>query len=161
MVRSDAGVLVLVLACKPTQTDEVVTGSTTGECEGDAGLDEGSADAVEGPLDPGSTSSAATELPACVYDLAYGPCSKICQGYAVDGVHCPSFFRAGEGYEVCAIDCESVDDCPPAPDGHPVLCDLGSCFMDCSEHDCPEGSACVQFGFDAEPTAPWVCMIGP
>jgi len=157
-MRAEVVALVLVVSCKSTAEGELVAG-TTGECEGDAGREVGSADAVEGPPDAESSSSAATELPACVYDLAYGPCRDICRGYDVAGVYCPSFGRAGEGYSVCAIDCANLDDCPPAPDGHPVLCDLGSCFMDCAEQDCPEGSACVQFGFDAEPTAPWVCMI--
>jgi hypothetical protein len=141
-MRAASAILVLLIGCKPMAEEELVA-ETTGECE-----------------DPESSSSAATELPACLYDLAYGPCRDICQGYDVDGVGCPSFGGGGWGYSVCAFECEIVDDCPPTPDGRPAICDLGGCFIDCADSDCPEGSSCVQFGFDPEPTAAWVCMVG-
>lgn len=157
-MRVPVAVVLVIGACASTPASEEPTDvSTTVVCEVATDDAPGTATAMEGPIE--SSSTAADEFPECLYDLAYGPCRKICQGYEIDGVDCPSFGGANRFYSVCAFECVSVDDCPPTPDGRPAICDQGGCFVDCTDGDCPEGSRCVQFG-DAEPSAPWVCMYG-
>lgn len=72
----------------------------------------------------------------------YGACLDV-----ADGCQIGECIYDGSGATVCAVECESVEDCPEGPPGSTVACgsltggDISHCYLECVS--CPAGMQCV------------------
>lgn len=121
----------------------VVTGCGASAPRGDTGSASGStgSEASSG----GPTRAGGSDAPQ-----PYDRCTPACFS---DGYYCPSCGGGvcGEGLIVCAADCDSTQDCPPAPGDLPIICHANSCFLDCASTPCPDEMICSKFGSMGEP----------
>jgi hypothetical protein len=67
----------------------------------------------------------------------------------------------------CAVPCEDgTDACPPGVTGHPAICvssatTMRSCFLGCSDGNCPAGMTCSRYPGAERQVCVWVSEPGP